>query len=55
MPLIIALYLYFRIVRRVFDIDNDNHNDNNPIFERNKTSHVYWDKLTNHPFNEYEW
>ena len=51
MPFILALSLYFRYFRSV--IDNDNTMDLS-IADRNLTK-VEWEKLVNHPFNEYEW
>lgn len=54
MPIIIyALYFYLRIFRRAAD-DNVpirmNWNQTQPKIKPNE-----WDKLMNHPFNEYEW
>ena len=49
MPLLLAVFLYLRLFRSVIE-----HHDNYTIADRNLTK-VEWDKLVNHPFNEYEW
>jgi hypothetical protein len=48
MPFILVLSLYLKLFRSVIE------HDNLTITDRNLTK-VEWDKLVNHPFNEYEW
>ena len=51
MPFLISFYLFMRIVRRTFNVPYNNTNNNTTTYYPPPK----WDKLMNHPFNEYEW
>ena len=48
MPFILAISLYLRLLRCAYEHEEIS------ITDRNLTK-VEWEKLVNHPFNEYEW
>ena len=53
MPFLIAFYLYLRVVRRTLNLPPLQNTTYYPPVP--KPDYNEWDKLINHPFNEYEW